>query len=196
MSLSDDNKAKLRKEFTVHLKRLFGDSGLRSRVSGEIASRVTTLPEWLVCTAVFLYFPMHSEIDTTILMVRAWEDGKKVYLPCIREAALVFRHYASGDRLESGPAFSIPQPPAGCPESEPSMEPGGIVIVPGLAFDRSGNRLGRGGGHYDRYLRLHGSARLTVALAHSSQLLDRVPHDDRDEKIDIIVTEKAVYRRG
>ncbi len=71
-----------------------------------------------------------------------------------------------------------------------------LVIVPGLAFDTAGNRLGRGGGYYDRFLRRLRRSATTVGLAFDAQIVDAVPADDRDFGMDIIVTDRRVCRTG
>ncbi len=67
-----------------------------------------------------------------------------------------------------------------------------LVIVPGLAFDPAGNRLGRGGGFYDRFLRRLRRSAITAGLAFDAQIIDTVPADDRDFAVDLIVTNRRV----
>ena len=69
------------------------------------------------------------------------------------------------------------------------LDPGDLVLVPGVGFDRAGNRLGRGGGHYDRTF-VAGGPRL-VGVCFQLQLVERVPHDSRDRPMDAIVTERG-----
>ncbi len=67
-----------------------------------------------------------------------------------------------------------------------------VVVTPGLAFDREGNRLGYGGGYYDRYLARMGDAILRVGVAFSLQLVGRVPHEHEDQPVDVVVTDQGV----
>jgi len=67
-----------------------------------------------------------------------------------------------------------------------------VVVTPGLAFDREGNRLGYGGGYYDRYLQRMGRAAARVGIAFSLQIVDRVPAEPGDQRVDVIVTDQEV----
>lgn len=87
--------------------------------------------------------------------------------------------------------MSIPEPDAKARERRPDL-----ILVPLLAFDRNGYRLGYGGGYYDRYLSEHRAKRSVraVGIAYAGQQVDALPHDDFDEKLDAVVTETQVIR--
>jgi 5-formyltetrahydrofolate cyclo-ligase len=91
--------------------------------------------------------------------------------------------------------FGILEPPAHARAIAPAALGGALVCVPGLAFGIEGQRLGRGGGHYDRFLAALSPEAVTVGLAYSFQLLDRVPEGPSDRRLNFIVTESALYRR-
>lgn len=87
--------------------------------------------------------------------------------------------------------FGVLEPPAGAPEEAPAV--GDAVVVPGVAFDRAGGRLGRGGGHYDRAFPPGApGAPLLVGFAHAFQLVECVPSDSHDRRMDAIVTERGM----
>lgn len=88
-------------------------------------------------------------------------------------------------------AMGILEPvPAVCPCADGEEQ--ALIIMPGVAFDRKGNRIGYGGGYYDRYLQRH-SAHITVAAAFEFQIFDEVPHEDTDIRPRMLVTEKGIY---
>ena len=102
---------------------------------------------------------------------------------------MYFAQYLPGN-LQEGRFFGILEPGRDAPRLEP--EDGGLIIVPALAFDRSGYRMGQGGGYYDRYLSVR---RLySVGIGRDCLLCDRVAREAHDEPVDCLVTESAVYR--
>jgi 5-formyltetrahydrofolate cyclo-ligase len=133
---------------------------------------------------------MQSEIDTGPLAGRLATAGVRILLPVVvaPDAPLVFREAVGALAPD---AAGILAPAAAAQAGEPDL-----LIVPLLAFDDRGNRLGYGGGFYDRTLsalRAHRTV-FAVGLAFAGQEVDAVPHDDRDQKLDAIVTEIG-YRR-
>ncbi len=140
------------------------------------------------------YWPIGSEIDPRPLMQRLHDDGHPIALPVITEdsAPLLFRAWRPEDPLE--PAGFDTRVPL---ENQPELTPR-ILIVPMLAFDRSGHRLGYGGGFYDRTLaRLRESGAgpvLAVGVAYTAQEVAEVPRDGSDQPVDWIVTESEALQ--
>src|SRR5689334_17759571 len=139
------------------------------------------------------FWPMGEEIDIKPLLAQLHASGHPIALPVVvkKGAPLTFRHWYPGMALVAG-GFGTEVPPPSAPELEPE-----VLIVPLLAFDAEGYRLGYGGGFYDRTLdRLRtGSAAdpLAVGVAFSAQHVARVPRDEFDQPLDWIVTEKAAH---
>jgi 5-formyltetrahydrofolate cyclo-ligase len=128
------------------------------------------------------------------LLRRLGEAGHEIALPVVgaHGRPLVFRRWREGDAMDEGP-FGIREPRADKPEIVPS-----VLLVPLLAFDRRGYRLGYGGGFYDRTLaalRAGGEA-VAVGVAYAAQEVDEVPRDESDEPLDWVVTDKAAIRIG
>lgn len=140
------------------------------------------------------YWPIGSEIDPRPLLSHLHEDGHPIALPVIRAHGepLVFRAWRPGDRL--APAAFDTRVPL---ENQTELTPR-VVIVPLLAFDRAGYRLGYGGGFYDRTLaRLRElGAVLAVGVAYAAQEVAQVPRDGTDQPLDWIVTEAETIRVG
>ncbi len=138
-------------------------------------------------TVVSGFSPMKSEISPLPLLRRLVEAGAALALPVVtgRGQPLVMRAWSFGAPLVSG-VWGIREPPADAPELYPD-----IVIVPLLAFDRRGYRLGYGGGYYDRTIaRLRTMKPVTaVGIAFAEQQIDEVPTSPRDERLDLVLTE-------
>ncbi len=138
------------------------------------------------------YLPIGSELDIRPLMARLRARGLIISLPCAVERfrPLIFREWSPGDPLVSEPWGT--QAPA---DDALRLTPE-LLLVPLLAFDREGYRLGYGGGFYDRTLaRLRARTEVTaVGVAYAAQEMASVPHDDTDERLDLIVTEREVIR--
>lgn len=139
------------------------------------------------------YLPVRAEFDVLPILRHAHAQGCPTCLPVVlgRGRPLSFRHWAPGDPLVDG-TFGIAVP---APEAE-TLEPA-ILLVPMLAFDDEGYRLGYGGGFYDRTLarrRTRAPAPLAVGVAFAGQRIDRVPRGADDERLDWIVTENGARR--
>jgi len=146
-------------------------------------------PEGCVVSA---YWPMHSEIDPRPLMIRLHEGGHPIALPVVAGAGipLVFRAWRPENPLApAGFGTRVPL------EDQPELTPA-FLIVPLLAFDRAGYRLGYGGGFYDRSLaRLRDAGTtLAVGVAYAAQEVAEVPRDGNDQPVDWIVTETESIR--
>ena len=137
---------------------------------------------------VALYLPIGSEIDPRPLMSKLIQAGAKLALPCVQEdGTMVYRAYQRGDMLEKR-KFGLLEPNDEVPEVHPTL-----VLTPLLAFDRQGNRLGYGKGHYDRALtRLRDQGRVFVCgLAFFGQEVDAVPAEPHDIPLDWVMTERG-----
>ena len=137
---------------------------------------------------VAVYLPIGSEIDPRPLMGKLIKAGAKLALPCVQDdGSMVYRAYERGDMLEQRP-FGLLEPNSEVPEVQPTL-----VLTPLLAFDRSGNRLGYGKGHYDRALtRLRDQGRVFVCgLAFFGQEVEQVPAESHDIPLDWVMTERG-----
>ncbi|NIA70501.1 5-formyltetrahydrofolate cyclo-ligase [Pelagibius litoralis] len=146
----------------------------------------------LADTVVSAYWPMGDEMDPRPLLQALAAVGCRLALPALRGPGrpLDFRAWAPGDPLFPA-GFGTEEPAAESPLLEPQ-----VLLVPLLAFDALGYRLGYGGGFYDRslaLLRTRGDI-LALGLAFSAQQVGQVPRDGNDQKLDGLVTEKAVIR--
>jgi 5-formyltetrahydrofolate cyclo-ligase len=156
--------------------------------SSAIVIAVHELPEVFAARTVTAYLSFGSEIPTGELIAALDTEGKRVGVPVVRDGEMVMVAFRPGDATERS-EFGMPEPVAG--EDIPPLEVDALVI-PGLAFDREGFRLGYGGGFYDRYLRRTRPDALGIGICFPEQLVDDVPHGDADEPVNRIVTQDGV----
>ena len=140
------------------------------------------------------FIPYKSEIDTVPLLARLHQQGWGTGLPVViaAEQPLVFRAWSPGDALIPG-VWDIPIPPETAAEVLPD-----VLLVPMLAFDRRGCRLGYGGGFYDRTLeKLRAFKKVwAVGVAYAAQEVDAVPRGDHDAPLDYVMTEQETFACG
>lgn len=137
------------------------------------------------------YWPLPAEPDIRLLLEIFAEQGRICALPVIEheKEPLTFRRYRPGDALSEHPSLKIQEPLDTAPAVLPT-----VLLVPLLAFDAEGNRLGFGGGYYDRTIAFLRDAyeTLAVGIGYAFQQIPVVPHARHDERLDCIVTEKGV----
>jgi len=157
-----------------------------------LRDRVTGLPAWAGARQIAIYFASDGEIDAEPLGTKARSAGKQLFLPVIADGpSLEFARWDAGVKLADN-RYGIPEPPAATARSPLSELD--IVFVPLVGWDLFCNRLGMGGGFYDRTLS-QSPGPLLVGLAHECQRVDELPGDSWDVRMDYIATESALYRR-
>ena len=161
------------------------DPRRREEWSTAIVGTVQELPELVAARTVTAYLSFGSEIPTSELIASLDTEGKRIGVPVVRDAEIVMVRYRPGDPTE-GSDYGMEEPLS--VEEIPPAEVDALVI-PGLAFDRNGFRLGYGGGFYDRYLRRTRPETLRVGVCLSEQVVEKVPHGDADEAVDRVVTQ-------
>ena len=160
----------------------------RERMSDEVAENVVALPAVADATTVMAFSSFGSEVDTGPIIERLERDGRRVSLPRVEGRDIVAVAYRSGDRVIPT-SFGAMEPAGGEKVAPEEID---LVIVPGLAFDRSGHRVGYGRGFYDRYLAALRPDALTVGICFSVQLVDEVPQGRSDRPVDLVVTEHGL----
>jgi len=166
----------------------------RAIAGRAIADRIGALPEFVAARTVLLTLPFRTEWDTLLLVRRALAAGKTVALPRVDVATRMLVLHAIRD-VDADVALGyrdIPEPRAEAPTiALPTVD---WVLVPGVAFDPQGGRLGYGGGFYDRLLPLLARQVLRVAGAFEAQIVAQVPAAPHDVKVDLIATENRTIR--
>lgn len=151
----------------------------------SIYSKLISLPEYILSERVFCYYSLDGEVDTHSILNHALADGKRVYLPVVYGGGLMEAvEIEDVSRLIPG-KLNIPEPPRDGRVLVPGTDD--IAIVPALAFTEDGYRLGQGGGYYDRFLKKWPG--VSVGLCRGSFLLNEIPIEYHDVKVDILITD-------
>jgi len=179
----DPSRADLRQRALARRAEI--PAGDHERLSRLAAARIA--PLIADGETVALFWPIRGEIDPLSLCETVRGRGGCVVLPAVIGDDLVFRRFDNAGDLEAG-SFGTRQPPAGAPECLPDL-----IVAPLAAFDRTGGRIGYGGGFYDRYvsqLRGGGHPIRLIGIAFACQEIGAVPLATHDERLDAIATER------
>jgi 5-formyltetrahydrofolate cyclo-ligase len=180
-------KADLRRDMMALRRNIRAKNEAASRVAGLMQGVLARLARPQIIAG---YFPIGDELDCRPTLERFRAAGMRLCLPVVvrfRER-LAFRRWAPGDALAQGP-FGTSHPLPAAPAVTPD-----VVLVPLLAFDRTGHRLGYGAGYYDRTLaalRREGAV-LAIGLAFDGQEVASLPTDPNDQPLDMVVTDRRV----
>lgn len=173
-----------------------GQQGGTGAASALISARLLALPEFTAAHTIAAFVGVGGEVNTNDLIVQALGMGKRVAVPWRDGAELRFAAIRSLDELIPA-SLGLLEPPASLrndPGRNCPAEAIDLVVTPGVAFDRTGRRLGRGKGYYDRFFRRVRTDAFRVAVGFECQMVEAVPVGSGDEPLDAVVTEAAVYR--
>jgi len=162
----------------------------QTSLSRKIIGNLEAFERFREAKAVLLYYSHQSEVRTHDF-IQKWLNHKELLLPRLSEGnTFVALPFFSLDELKKN-RFGIPEPPMTRCQEPPTVPD--LIIVPGVAFDRKGNRIGMGMGYYDRFL--EGMETIPkIGLAYSQQILDALPKDPYDIPINFLITENEVIR--
>jgi 5-formyltetrahydrofolate cyclo-ligase len=165
------------------------------RLSEVIFERLAALPAYANARTVMLYLDIRDEVRTRWFVPTAWGQGKRVVVPYCERSRLGLFRLDSFDELAPA-ALGILEPKLelrGRPDRQVDPTQLDLIVAPGVAFDRCGGRLGYGKGYYDKLLdQIRGDA-TKLAVCFECQLVAEVPLLPHDARMDLIVTERAVY---
>jgi 5-formyltetrahydrofolate cyclo-ligase len=173
----------------------------RDKLTGEeraVAGRslrdaLLVRPEVEMAASIAAYVSIGTEPETRSLLFALWKRGTYVLLPrLLPDGELDWASYEGPDSLAPGPYGLLE--PTEPPRGTAAITAADVVIVPALAVDRTGMRLGRGGGSYDRALARVGPGILTVSLVYDSELVDEVPAGPHDQRVRAAVTPSGGFR--
>ena len=172
------------------------------RSAEEILRRLTGMGFWSECTQLFTYLSFGAEVDTWRIVKEALNGGmsnpKEVYVPRVEGKSMNFYRIKETSILLPS-KFGVPEPDgsnlipykAQLPNGEASVRK--LMLLPGLAFDLSGSRIGYGAGYYDGYLKGFACNHFTkIAVAYDFQIQERVPAENHDIRMDYIVTPERI----
>ncbi len=179
------NKKELRKAMDARLHAL--TAAEKETWSTAVCARLTALPQYQKAKRIMAFLNMPDEVSLDALIRDALQAGKEVYVPvCLDRTRLEAHRLEALDQAVCG-AYGIRTAPPGSPRIDADKLD--LIIVPGLAFDRQGHRLGHGAAYYDRFLAKKGKA-AAVAAAWDVQLVPDVPTEAHDITMTDIVTDK------
>jgi 5-formyltetrahydrofolate cyclo-ligase len=184
-------KHRLRKDMKAALAAMAAEDA--AAASRAACAAAVALEEFRDARAVMLYSPIPGEVDCVPIARAAWGAGKIVLLPKVLLAErrmTPVRWLSADDEMRVG-SFGIGEPASG--EAWP-IEEIDLIVVPAVAYDRAGRRLGRGGGFYDRFLAQSGLRAVTCGLAFARQVVEELPAEPHDYPVEIVVTDREVFR--
>ena len=188
-----DEKRQLRRRIIALRDGL--DPEARKASSAAVCRGVAESPEFAQARTVLLFASFGSEVDTSDLLREALRQGKRLVLPRVEPETrrLELREARSLDADLAPGTWGIPEPVADrC--REVALESVDFVLVPGVAFDRELRRLGYGGGYYDRIL-ADTAGRAAIAVCFAMQIVERVPADQHDMRVPVLITETERMER-
>lgn len=161
------------------------------RAASQVAQqRLISLTEFAQARCIALYAPAHNETDTADILAEAFAAGKRVLYPAVCGERMVFRQVQGLGCLAKG-SFGILEPCSSVCDHQ-ADEPD-LIVVPGVAFDLGGHRIGYGKGFYDRFLQHPGRKAHLVGLCHDFQLIDGlIPAEEHDIRMELIVTDQRI----
>ncbi|TMK19667.1 MAG: 5-formyltetrahydrofolate cyclo-ligase [Actinobacteria bacterium] len=184
----DDRKAVVRRLVLARRAKVSGPD--RAAAAAALAARVAALPELTSARRILGFASFGTEIRTEDVLAWTLASGRELMMPFVDGLELRAARIGSVDELAPGyrgirePLERIPVP----------LEDADVVLVPGVAFDPTGRRLGYGGGFYDSFLSGIPAVLRRVGLAFDLQIVDEVPSGDGDERVGVVATERRELR--
>ena len=166
---------------------------IKNDITNNLHVHVKPLIDSFIGKHISVFQPYNNEIDTNNFINLLFSKNISVSLPCIIEESneMIFREWKEGEELVKG-KYGILEPSNKNKVIIPS-----VLFIPLLAFDDNGNRLGYGGGYYDRYIEAlenNENLPLKIGVGYSFQKIDKVPNNSMDKKLNWILTEKYLYK--
>lgn len=162
--------------------------------SNIIASKLFKNENYKAANNVLLFYPFGSEVDTRIIINDALLNKKKIILPRVTGKNIIEIYFVSDPRKELEPGFFGIMEPILQKCKPASLKDVDLAIIPGVCFDRDLNRLGYGGGFYDRLLSKLNKEVLKISLCFNIQIIENVPVSNYDMKVDMIITENDILK--
>ncbi|MBM4384197.1 MAG: 5-formyltetrahydrofolate cyclo-ligase [Deltaproteobacteria bacterium] len=162
----------------------------RAEFATSACARVVALPEFSAAPRVAVYAALPSELSVTAVASAAAAQGKELLWPRLTPDGVLELAAARGDELVPSDRGFLAAPADRAPAR---LLPADLLLVPGVAFTRTGARLGRGGGHYDQLI-AEAPGTVTVGVAFDIQLVREVPLEPHDRPVDLVITPSGVWR--
>lgn len=189
--MNKEEKKDLRK--IILNKRNSIDNNTKEEMDRELFNKLINLDLYKEAKNIFIYLSFGSEIDTKPIIDRALEEGKEVYIPKVYKISKEMKaiRLNSFEDLEEN-SMGILEPKDD--SNFIAKEDIDLIIVPGAVFDLEGNRIGYGGGYYDRFLSNIKDKRNKIVLAYDLQIVDNIEAEEHDIKVDYIITNSRINK--
>lgn len=172
------------RRFFLNLRREMDEYTIREK-SNQIINNLLKSNLYKNASSIFVYVSKNKEVDTRDFIEKALADGKKIYVPKIKSREIIAVKLNDISELEVG-RFDIPTS-----MSEDSITNPDLTICPGLSFDDDKNRLGFGGGYYDRFLAKNQGIKIGLMISEFAS--SKIPTDSWDIKMDYVITEDEIF---
>ncbi|GFZ32708.1 5-formyltetrahydrofolate cyclo-ligase [Clostridium zeae] len=175
----------------IKQKRSVLDRTIKKEFDSNIRSLLLQTEEYKACENLFIYISIGGEVDTHEIINKSLALGKKVFVPKVNRNTKDMNaiQINSINDLVEVPPFNILEPKENANVIKgDSID---LIIMPGLAFSKGGDRLGYGGGYYDKFLK-HNTKSARIALAYEFQIFDSIPVEVYDEKVSHIISERGI----
>jgi len=189
--VQDMDKEKLRTELRKRLLKMTAVQ--RAEKSRLACENLISTPEFQSATTIMMYMPLPYELDICEAILKAWQMKKTVAVPKIswEQRHMIPVEITSLETGFSTEVLGLRNPVNGRPVPFEDID---LVVTPALGYDRKGNRLGRGGSYYDRFLANDRLKAVRCGMGFDEQVIDQIPVAEHDEPIDFLVTDKEVIR--
>lgn len=175
------NKTELRRQIRLQ-KRAMTEQQIE-KASRELGEKFAACPQYQKAKTIYGYMPYNQEVRTVPMLERALREGKQVAVPKVYGDTMRFILVSDLTRMEKS-SMGIPEPIDDGPVAD---DPTALVLMPGLAFTVRGDRMGYGGGYYDKFLSAEPD-HPTVALCYDFQILESLPTEEYDIPVDLVLT--------
>src|SRR6056297_1690295 len=190
----NNNKEILRKKWMKKRKKVAKkEEDIKSKI---ISKKILSLKEIKESKNIMIYVSYRSEVSTNKLIISLLNKNKRIFAPyCIKdEKRMEVVEIENPDQdLEKG-AYGIKEPAKRIRNNKIDPKNLDIVVVPAVAFSKSGYRVGYGGGYYDRFLERLANKTISIGINYEEMLFDKVPKEDHDLAVDMVVTDKRLLR--
>ncbi|PFN29654.1 5-formyltetrahydrofolate cyclo-ligase [Bacillus cereus] len=182
-----EEKVRLRKQIIEHMNSLSEEQ--YTTLSEQIAASLYAQKEWIEAKTIGITLSMEREVNTYPIIEKAWKEGKQVVVPKCNKGTrtMSFRQISNFDQLET--VYMNLREPILVLTEEVNVDGIDLLVVPGVAYTQRGERIGYGGGYYDRYL-VHYKGK-TLSLAYDFQMVKHIPVESFDKNVEKIITEKG-----
>ena len=177
----DQKKKEIRRQIRELKKQYFLED--KKRKSKFIFDQIEKLDEFIKSKTIMVYWSMDDEVYTHDFILKYYND-KEIILPVVNGNELELKIFTGLSNMEKGLAFGIDEPVGGIYDNHEKID---LIIVPGVAFDKKNNRLGRGKAYYDKLLKT--TSAFKIGTCFDFQMIDSVPIDQYDIKMDLVISD-------